>query len=174
VWRAQRDQDSGERIWGKPATGGEPSDRSETVRLVSAQAPSDGAARVAISADGDTIAMSVVVQSQVQIRMYVRTTDLWGLPTTSIDERLPTATLTLTGSSALRMTLAPAGEFLLLASEVGAREVARPAEGWVSQDALSSIVETWNVPFYGSIALSPDGLAFAGMDRTGGAWFVFR
>lgn len=174
VWVAERDPDTDERAWGQPHSGGEPNHRVENVRLLSAQAPTDGAARVAISADGDTIALSTVVGTEVQIRLYVRDGDLWGLPTTSLDERMPTARLTLTASSALRMGLGPDGDFLLLANETGAREVARPADGWVDESPLASIARTWNVPFYGQLALTPDGLSFAGMDRAGSAWFVFR
>lgn len=171
VWEATRDDADGRR-WGREIPLGEPNQRTESFRLTSAQVPSDGVARVAISADGNTIALSTVREDDVQIRLFVRVGDEpWGRPTASPDERSATALLTLTATPALRLALGPAGDFLLAADQGGAREIPRPASGW-GDDA--SIAKTWNVPFYGALSVSPDGAAFAGMDKAGAAWFVFR
>lgn len=175
VWAASRDSQTNERVWGKAIPQGEPNQRTETVRLTSAQVPSDSAARVAISADGNTIALSAVVNSEVQIRIYARTgSELWGRPTTSLDERLPTAILKMSASPALRFTLGPNGDFLLVGDQSGAKEIARPPGGWVDETPVTSFAQTWNVPFYGTLAVAPEGGAFAGMDKAGSAWFVFR
>lgn len=175
VWEAVRDADN-LRSWGRAVPLGEPNERTETVRLTSAQVASDAAARVAIAADGNTIALSAVVNNEVQIRLYARSGpgDLWGKPTVSADERLPTATLSLAASPALRMALGPDGAVLLLADAAGAREVRRPGGGWLDAAPIDGYAATWNVPFYGGIAVAPDGAAFAGMDKAGSAWFVFR
>jgi len=175
VWAATRDSETNVRTWGKAIPQGEPNQRTETVRLTSAQVPTDSAARVAISADGNTIVLSAVVNSEVQIRIYARTgNELWGRPTTSLDERLPTAILKLSASPALRFTLGPTGDFLLVGDQAGAKEIARPAGGWIDETPVTSFAQTWNVPFYGALAVAPDGVAFAGMDKAGSAWFVFR
>ena len=175
VWQAQRDADN-LRSWGNAVPLGEPNQRTETVRLTSAQVATDAAARVAIAADGNTIALSTVVNGEVQIRLYARagSGDLWGKPTASADERLPTATLKLASSPALRLALTPSGDALILADASGAREVRRPDDGWVDVSPLSGFVAIWNVPFYGAIGTTPDGVAFAGRDKAGSAWFVFR
>jgi hypothetical protein len=170
VWAATHEE--GERRWGDAIPAGEPNERSETLRLLSNQVPSDSAARVAVSADGNSIAMSTPRDSDVQIRLYTRSgAEPWGKPTASPDERLPTALVTLTASPSLRLALGPAGEFLIAADQGGARELARPTGGW-NDDAAPS--RTWNVPFYGSLAVAPDGVAFAGTDKNGAAWFVYR
>jgi len=175
VWAATRDPNSNERSWGREISQGEPNQRTETVRLTSAQVPSDSAARVAISADGNTIALSAVVNSEVQIRIYARSGDvLWGKPTTSLDERLPTAILKMSASPALRFTLGPAGDFLIVGDQAGAKEIARPGGGWVDETPVTTFAQTWNVPFYGALAMAPEGTSFAGMDKAGSAWFVFR
>jgi len=172
VWDATTTGDAAERLWGREIPLGEPNQRTESWRLTSAQVPSDGVARVAISADGDTIALSTARESDLQIRLYVRAgTEPWGKPTASPDERAPTALITLTASPAVRLALGPAGEFLVAADQGGARDIPRPGGGW-SSDA--SAATTWNVPFYGALAVSPDGAAIAGMDKAGAAWFVFR
>ena len=176
VWSAVRDTTTNERSWGKPISGDEPYKRTETVRLTSAQVPSDSLARVAISADGNTVALSAVVNSEVQIRIYARNgaTELWGRNTTSLDERLPTATLKMSASPALRMALGPNGDLLLVADQSGAKTIARPAGGWVDEAPVTTFAQTWNVAFYGALAMAPEGNAFAGMDKLGSAWFVFR
>lgn len=176
VWAAERDPNTDERTWGKAIPSGEPYKRTETVRLTSAQVPTDSAARVAISADGNTIALSAVVNSEVQIRIYARNNsdELWGRNTASLDERMPTATLKLSASPALRMALGPSGDFLLIGDQSGARQIARPAGGWVDEAPVATFAQTWNVAFYGALAVAPEGNAFAGMDKLGSAWFVFR
>jgi len=171
VWLATVGPSTHERLWGREMVGGEPNQRAESVRLLSARVPSDGAPRVAISADGQTIALTTAGERDVQVRLYVRTGDTWGKPTASPDERLPTGTITFTASAALRVALGPAGEFLIAADQGGARDLVRPSGGWKDE---SPTLRTWNVPFYGALAVAPEGAVFTGMDKAGSAWFVFR
>ncbi len=176
VWAASEDPNGG-RLWGKPiAGGGEVNERMETVKLTSAQVPTEGGARVAMSADGNTIVMSIVVNAEVQIRVYARAdaSNLWGLNTASANERSPTALLRLTASPNLRLAVGPTGQFIIIADQSGAREIARPGLGWKDENPLTSFAHHWNVPFYGRLAVTTDGTSFVGMDRQGSAWFVFR
>lgn len=175
VWAAS-DDPAGGRLWGKPIPLGEVNQRIETVKLTSAQVPTEGGALVAISADGHTIVMSIVVNSEVQIRVYARAdaNDLWGLNTASANERGPTALLRLTASPNQRLAVGPTGNFIIIADQSGAREIARPGLGWKDENPLTSFAHHWNVPFYGRLAVASDGTSFVGMDHQGSAWFVFR
>lgn len=175
VWASSEDP-AGGRLWGKPVPSSELNQRMETVKLTSAQVPTEGGALVAISADGHTIVMSIVVNSEVQIRVYTRAdgNDLWGLNTASLNERSPTALLRFTASPNLRLAVGPTGQFIIVADQSGAREIAKPGLGWKDESPLTSFAHHWNVPFYGRLAVSTDATSFVGMDQQGSAWFVFR
>lgn len=158
-----------ERTWGLSGASGNPPTFTEDVRLVSPSIKGDAAA-VTISRDGATVAMPGFDGDVVNVYVWVRPGASWaGL--SDANGRPPTATVTIGSGSKSRLALGPTGEFLIVASSGGAREVLRPATGW---DASASAGRRWNVPFFGSIALSPDGLAFAGLDQAGAGWLVWR
>ena len=171
VWEAVRTE--GVRRWGREIQLGEPDRRTETLRLVSGVVPLDGLARVAVSADGHTIALSTAEANTVSIRLFVRSGpgELWGIATANEAERGPNATLRITASTAAKMSLGPSGEVVFLADLGGVREYLRPTGGWRDDVPRTTL---WNVPVFSLLGLSPDASTLVGTDKAGAAWFFLR
>ncbi|MCC6624290.1 MAG: choice-of-anchor D domain-containing protein [Deltaproteobacteria bacterium] len=155
--------------WGRPPALAEPDARAETLRLVVPEAARATHAAMAIARDGATVALPIArPEGGLDVHVWARAGATWA---EAGDVDLPaTAVVFAAGDAASRAAFVADGKGLVLSGE-SVREIARPDAGW---DASAAVVRTWSVPVYGAIAVSPDGLALGGVDRSGDAWLIWR
>lgn len=163
-------------IWGQVVDG--PGRlRTEDLRLVTLEVPSDSSARVAVSADASTIALGVASSNGTRVHLYLKDGALWGIGRDDPTERGPNATLTFPARPELRFTLSATADLLVAGDTFGVLELDRGetaswAERVVSDTAPAD--RTWAAPVYGQLALSPDGATIVGVGADGAAWLITR
>ena len=157
-------------IWG--VSGGptvEPFVREESVRLTTGAVAYDNSARIAMSADGTTIAIAVRRPDKgIDVHLFTRVAGAWSVDTDGWVRA--SHVLSFGEAGEWTMALAPDATFLVVGDNAGIREYAR-GDGWAVAFGPRM---TWEVPLAGPLALSPDGKVIAGMDTHGGAWLVSR
>ncbi len=147
----------------------EPFVREETVRLTTGAVAHDNSARIAVSADGTTIAIAVRRNDKgIDVHLFARVAGAWSVDASGWVRA--SHVLSFGEAGEWTMALAPDATFLVVGDNAGIREYAR-GDGWA---IASGPRMTWEVPLAGPLALSPDGKVIAGMDTHGGAWLVSR
>jgi len=134
--------------------------------------------RVAVAADGDTVAFSVAESGgAIALLLFERTGPAaFGVPEAAdVDAELPgfgpTVRLRLTGSPAWRFALTPDGATLLGGDASGVRAFDRPEAGW--NDAVVPLLLS-DLPVFGDLALGRDGAFVAALTPAGDLRIFWR
>jgi hypothetical protein len=169
-------------LWRRPAGGtwGQPVEgpgraRTEDLRLLTDETPSDAAARVAVSADASVVGLSVASTGGTRVHLYLRDGVMWGLGRAEPTERSPNATLTFPARPELRFSLSATGDLLVAGDPLGILEIDRGAQ-WAERVVAGAAQadRSWATAVYGRLALSPDGEALVGVSSDGAAWLIAR